>query len=173
MTPRSSVRVVWLACRSLAWLCLLPGVVAGYVPWRWIGVGRVRLDARAPLHLAGLVLIAAGASLLGWCVWEFARRGRGTLAPLDPPRELVACGPYRWVRNPMYVAVAGILLGELALAPSRALLAYLALAAAAAHAFVVVGEEPVLRRRFGASYDRYAASVRRWIPAPPRDAPPG
>ena len=162
---------LWLAVRSLTWACLLPGVVAGYVPWRFFGLSDAHVAWDSPLHLLGLALIAIGAALLASCVWEFAHRGRGTPAPLDPPTELVVQGLYRYVRNPMYVAVATIVLGELGLTRSSALLVYAAAGVVIAHLFVVVVEEPALRRQFGESYERYAASVNRWIPKLPGSAP--
>ena len=76
---------VLLALRSLLWVILLPGLFAGYLPWRYFGVGSVAPDFTNLLHLAGLLGIAAGVILLGACVWEFARTGRGTLSPADPP----------------------------------------------------------------------------------------
>jgi protein-S-isoprenylcysteine O-methyltransferase Ste14 len=106
--------------------------------------------------------------LLLACIWEFARRGRGTLSPVDPPTELVARGLYRYVRNPMYLSVATILLGELLLAPSRGFLLYGAIVFALFNLAVIFYEEPSLRRRFGASYQRYLREVPRWIPRPPR-----
>ena len=114
----------WLGVRSVVWAAVLPGVVAGYLPWRFFGLARWRLDPASPLDLAGLVCIGAGAVLLGICILEFARSGRGTLAPLDPPRELVVRGLYRYVRNPMYLSVSTILLGEFLVTRSRGLLGY-------------------------------------------------
>jgi hypothetical protein len=83
---------LWLAARSLLWTVLLPGVFAGYLPWRYFGLSQVQLDLHDPLHLLGLGCIALGALLLASCIWEFARSGRGTLSPLDPPKELVVRG---------------------------------------------------------------------------------
>jgi phospholipid methyltransferase len=111
-----------LAMRSLAWTLLLPGLFAGYLPWRYFGLAQVRLSLENPVHLLGLLCIGVGAVLLGTCIWEFARSGRGTLAPVDPPRELVIRGLYRYVRNPMYLSVTIIVLGELLLTQSRPLL---------------------------------------------------
>jgi protein-S-isoprenylcysteine O-methyltransferase Ste14 len=153
-----------LALRSILWTVLLPGVVAGYVPWRFFGLAEVRFDLRSPLHLLGLACVAAGAGLLGACVWEFARSGRGTLAPMDPPRELVVRGLYRYVRNPMYLSVTLILLGEVALTGAGALFAYWAVWFAVVSLFVIAYEEPSLRRRFGASYEEYCRRVGRWVP---------
>ena len=157
-----------LALRSLLWTLLLPGTVAGYLPWRYYGVGRLHARWNAPEFFLGLVVVGTGAALLLACIWEFARRGRGTLSPVDPPTELVARGLYRYVRNPMYLSVATILLGELLLAPSRGLLLYAAIVFALFNLAVICYEEPSLRRRFGASYQRYLREVPRWIPRPPR-----
>jgi protein-S-isoprenylcysteine O-methyltransferase Ste14 len=102
--------------------------------------------------------------LLGACILEFARTGRGTLSPVDPPRVLVVHGLYRYVRNPMYLSVTAIVLGEAVLSGSTGLVVYWAVWFAAANLFVVFYEEPNLRRRFGAEYDRYMKAVGRWLP---------
>ena len=167
-TVRPAVR---LGVRSVTWACLLPGVVAGYVPWRYLGLARVRVPWADPVDLLGVALVGLGAALLAACIADFARRGRGTLAPVDPPTALVVEGPYRYVRNPMYLGVATILLGELAVTRLPALLVYWAAVLAAFHLFVVLYEEPALRRRFGPAYEKYARGVGRWIPSrPPRAA---
>lgn len=155
---------ICLAVRSLAWTVLLPGVFAGYLPWRFFGLGDVRLSLHNPVHVFGLLCIGLGAVLLGTCIWEFARTGRGTLAPVDPPRELVVRGLYRYVRNPMYLSVTVIVLGELLLTRSRPLLVYWTLWFVAVNLFVIGYEEPTLRRRFGAAYERYMQDVGRWLP---------
>jgi protein-S-isoprenylcysteine O-methyltransferase Ste14 len=141
---------------------------AGYVPWRFFGLAHIHVDLTNPLHLLGILLIAAGAALLIACIWEFARRGRGTLAPVDPPRELVVQGLYRYVRNPMYLSVSTIVLGEVLLTRSRALLLYWVVFFVAANLFVMLYEEPALRARFGASYEHYTRTVGRWVPRLPR-----
>ena len=155
---------VFLAVRSLLWAVLLPGFIAGYVPWRFFGLSRLRLNLLSPQHVIGLLCISVGGVLLASCIWEFARSGRGTLAPVDPPRELVVRGLYRYVRNPMYLSVTTIILGEALLARSRALLLYWAIWFVAANLFVTGYEEPALRRRFGRSYDLYTQQVGRWFP---------
>ena len=167
-------RGVGLALRSLLWTLLLPGFFAGYVPWRWFGLREVVFDPRTPRHWGAALAIAAGAGLLLDCVLEFARRGRGTLSPADPPRRLVVEGPYRHVRNPMYLAVTAIVLGEVLLTGSRPLLGYWTAWFAAVNLFVLGYEEPTLRRQFGAEYRAYAANVRRWLPRlrPWRGGPP-
>jgi protein-S-isoprenylcysteine O-methyltransferase Ste14 len=160
----SPATTAWLALRSLLWVILLPGLLGGYLPWRYFGVGSVILDFGNPVHWAGILGIAAGVVLLSACVWEFARTGRGTLSPVDPPRVLVVRGLYRYVRNPMYLSVTLIVLGELLLTGSRALLGYWAVWFAAVNLFVIGFEEPTLQRQFGDTYRRYADAVRRWIP---------
>ena len=127
----------------------------------------MRPDLRNLAHLTGLLCIGLGAALLAACIVEFARSGRGTLAPVDPPRELVVRGLYRYVRNPMYLSVTTIILGELLLTGSRALVVYWMIWFAAVNLFVSGYEEPTLRRRFGASYDRYTQRVGRWLPTFP------
>ena len=161
----SRLESAWLAVRSVLWTLLLPGVVAGYLPWRFFGLREARLDLGDPLHLVGLLAIAAGAALLGACIFEFARYGRGTLAPMDAPRELVVRGLYTYVRNPMYLSVATVLLGEFFLTRSRSLLAFGAIWFLIVNLFVIGYEEPTLRRRFGDSYRRYASTVGRWLPS--------
>ena len=150
--------------RSALWAALLPGLFAGYVPWRFFGLSQVRLDLGNSVHLLGILVLALGASLLISCIWEFATRGRGTLSPVDPPRVLVVRGLYRYVRNPMYLSVTLIVIGELLLTRSRALLVYWAVWFVAVNLFVIVYEEPALQRRFGVDYERYKKEVGRWIP---------
>jgi len=155
---------LWLAVRSALWAALLPGLFAGYIPWRFFGLREVRLDPSDPLDLLGLGAIALGAIVLIGCIWEFARSGRGTLSPADPPRKLVVRGLYRFVRNPMYLSVTTIVLGEVALTRSRALLAYWAVWFLLVNLFVIGYEEPTLRRQFGVDYERYSSRVGRWLP---------
>jgi protein-S-isoprenylcysteine O-methyltransferase Ste14 len=138
------------------------------VPWRFFGLSEIRLNPGNPLQLLGLVAIAAGAILLLTCIFEFARSGKGTLSPVDAPRELVVRGLYRYVRNPMYLSVGTILLGELLLVRSRALFIYWIIWLVAVNLFVMLYEEPTLRRRFGQSYQRYMQQVGRWLPRLPR-----
>jgi protein-S-isoprenylcysteine O-methyltransferase Ste14 len=142
----------------------MPGVVALYVPWRFFGLARVQWAPGSMTWLAGAACIALGAVLLAACIFEFARTGRGTLSPLDPPRALVVRGLYRYVRNPMYLSVTTIVVGEALLVRSYAILAYLGVWFLAVNAFVVGYEEPTLRRRFGQSYLKYTNEVGRWIP---------
>ena len=117
----------------------------------------------APQAVA-LAVGAVGAALALWCVLTFALVGRGTPAPFDPPRRLVVRGPYRRVRNPMYLGAA-VALGAAALFyRSLALLAFTAGFLVVTHVFVIGYEEPTLRRMFGAEYEAYCRDVRRWRP---------
>jgi protein-S-isoprenylcysteine O-methyltransferase Ste14 len=136
-----------------------------FVPGRileWSGI--VRPVALGPVEIAGLVAGAAGGALALWCVVTFAVVGKGTPAPFDPPRKLVVRGPYRHVRNPMYLGAALALAGAAMFYRSLSLLGYLGLFLVATYAFVVWYEEPTLERLFGRDYQAYCATVRRWLP---------
>lgn len=113
---------------------------------------------------AALVPFAIGIAIYVRCVWDFASRGRGIPAPLDHPKQLVVSGLYRYLRNPMYVGVLLVLLGEALFFRSRDFLVYVLIWFAFVNVAVLVYEEPNLRRKFGHSYERYRSSVRRWIP---------
>ena len=145
--------------RSLAAAALLPGTVTIFVPWLILR----RSDATVT-HWSGLVLLALGAVILVRCIRDFAAAGRGTLAPVDPPKHLVASGLYRYVRNPMYVGVVLILAGEAWVFWSGALLLYAAAFFLVANLFIVFYEEPALQRTFGESYGDYLRTVPRWVP---------
>jgi protein-S-isoprenylcysteine O-methyltransferase Ste14 len=157
----------WRQARAIA---LLPGVVTVLAPlailigtgWElgW-GLGGV---AAVLLVLLGLALIGAGFALWLWTVRLFARIGRGTLAPWDPPRHLVVEGPYRHVRNPMIGAVLALLAGEALLFGSPALLIWLTAFFVGNYAFFRLREEPGLERRFGDDYRTYRRNVPRWLP---------
>ncbi len=148
--------------KTLLFTVVVPGTVVVLVP-RWLMGGGGTLHG-GWLGAAGALLLVAGAALYLRCAWEFAVRGRGTPAPVDPPRELVVAGAYRYVRNPMYIGVLSMLVGEAALYRAGVLLGYAGALFLAFHWFVVTYEEPTLRRRFGASHERYCAAVPRWLP---------
>jgi protein-S-isoprenylcysteine O-methyltransferase Ste14 len=164
VSPASRSASAWLAVRSLFWTIAFPGFFAGYVPWRFFGLSRIRADGLGPAQIPTLLCIGAGAVLLAICIFEFARSGRGTLSPLDPPRTLVVRGPYRYVRNPMYLSVTLVVLGEAMLTRSSALVVYWTLWFAGVNLFVIGYEEATLREMFGASYEEYRRRVGRWIP---------
>jgi protein-S-isoprenylcysteine O-methyltransferase Ste14 len=115
----------------------------------------------------GVVPLIMGTSGLIWCIWDFGRMGKGTLAPVDPPRFVVRSGLYRVVRNPMYVSVLTALAGEALLFRSARLAVWGVVVALMFHAFVVAYEEPTLRRQFGTNYEAYLGAVPRWLPRRP------
>jgi protein-S-isoprenylcysteine O-methyltransferase Ste14 len=112
--------------------------------------------------------MSAGAAVLVNAFIRFAREGRGTPAPIAPTEELVITGPYRWVRNPMYLAVVAVIIGQALLLRQASLLIYAAVVAAAFVSFVKLYEERVLADRYGEVYRRYQDTVAAWIPRPPR-----
>ncbi len=105
-----------------------------------------------------------GRIVLFWCFWDFAQKGRGTPAPIDPPKELVASGLYRYVRSPMYVGVLAVIAGHILWFGYWSLLIYAFMIFTAFHLFVTQYEGPNLKRRFGSSYEEYLKEVPRWIP---------
>lgn len=157
-----------VALKNLIFTVVVPGTVAVYVPSVILfRTGALEVPGWGPLRVLGGVALAAGIAVYGWCVFDFAR-ARGTPAPIDPPRELVARGLYRCTRNPMYVGVLSAVLGESLLFRSLHLLAYAAGLFTMFHLFVRLYEEPSLTRRFGDAYVRYRETVPRWLPLPPR-----
>ncbi|NIM51528.1 MAG: isoprenylcysteine carboxylmethyltransferase family protein [Gemmatimonadales bacterium] len=157
-----------VALRTLIFTVVVPGTVTVLVPYALLSVGSADSSTTLGiLRYAGLLPIASGASLYLWCAWQFMSTGKGTPAPIDPPKGLVAAGPYGLVRNPMYLAVVSALAGEALLFESFLLLGYAAGVFAAFFLFVVFYEEPALRRKFGESYERYRRRVPRWIPRGP------
>jgi protein-S-isoprenylcysteine O-methyltransferase Ste14/HD superfamily phosphohydrolase YqeK len=155
---------VLLFVKNLLFTLIVPGSVAFYLPYR-IGTQAAALSAFGPVRwLVAAPLLLIGAAMYLSCLWDFAVTGRGTPAPIDPPKELVVRGLYRYVRNPMYVGVLAAIAGWVVLFRSGSLFAYAAIVALLFHGFVVLAEEPLLRRRFGAAYDTYQRRVRRWLP---------
>jgi protein-S-isoprenylcysteine O-methyltransferase Ste14 len=154
-----------LLLRSVFFTFLLPGTVTVLIPY-WITrrSGTRVFSSYDALRFFGVPLVVVGAAGLGWCIWEFFSEGRGTLAPVDPPKHLVVKGLYRYVRNPMYVSVVTILVGEAILFMSKNVLIEAGVFLALAYLFVVFYEERVLRKQFGESYERYLQQVSRWIP---------
>ena len=116
------------------------------------------------LKVAGVLVGVAGGALALWCILAFAMLGKGTPAPFDPPRRLVVAGPYRYVRNPMYIGAGLALAGAALFYRSLPLLGYVGLFLLATHAFIVFYEEPTLTRLFGQQYRAYQMRVRRWLP---------
>ncbi len=154
---------VLLAARAIFFVMLLPGAVAGYVPFlllQW--THRLRASGMTPTAVAAVTIVATGVAVLSWTVWDFFAQGEGTLAPIDPPQHLVVRGLYRFTRNPMYNGVALILFGEALLFRSGVVACYALFVCVLFHLFVVFYEEPTLISRFGGAYLRYRAAVPRW-----------
>ncbi len=151
--------------RAVTYATLFIGLVLIYVPARvlsWSGINRP--VGTGLQQVAGLVIGTAGAALVLWCIGTFVLDGRGTPAPFDPPRRLVAKGPYRFVRNPMYIGAGLVLAGAFLFYDSLALLVYTGLYFLATHLLVIWYEEPTLQRTFGPDYEAYCRRVRRWLP---------
>jgi protein-S-isoprenylcysteine O-methyltransferase Ste14 len=150
---------------SLLFLIVAPGIVAGLVPWAISGwQWSPALLGIEPLRWLGGALIVAGAPILLDSFARFAVEGLGTPAPIYPTDRLIVTGLYRFVRNPMYVGVVAIILGQALLLGDIRLVIYGAIIWLAFHAFIIGYEEPVLRRCYGVQFNDYCAQVRRWLP---------
>jgi protein-S-isoprenylcysteine O-methyltransferase Ste14 len=151
------------AVGTVVFLLLAPGVVAGVIPWlltRW----EVEKALWIPLRLAGGVILASSVGVLLHAFARFVVEGIGTPAPVAPTERLVIGGLYRYVRNPMYLAVVGAIVGQALLLGQLELVGYAALVAAAFVVFVRWYEEPTLHRQFGEEYDAYRRAVPGWRP---------
>lgn len=148
---------------AIVFFLAAPLPVAGVLPFLITG-WRQGPDASAAMTLFGVVLILGGLALLVECFWRFATRGAGTPAPLAPPEVLVVSGAYQYVRNPMYVGVTAILLGQVLVFASAAMVAYSVAIWTAFHLFIIFYEEPTLERVYPQQYPIYRNAVRRWIP---------
>lgn len=157
---------MFIFVRAITYSALFIGFVLIYAPVRvlsWTGIARPAV-IEVP-QVVGILIGTAGAVVALWCILAFASIGRGTPMPLDPPRRLVIKGPYRFVRNPMYLGAALALVGAALVYESLPLLGYAGLFLIATHLFVVWHEEPTLRRTFGQDYEAYCGRVRRWWPS--------
>jgi protein-S-isoprenylcysteine O-methyltransferase Ste14 len=151
--------------RAITYATLFIGFLLIYLPARVLAsVGINRPLEIGALQIAGMIIGSVGAVVTVWCIITFATIGKGTPAPFDPPRRLVIRGPYRFVRNPMYLGAALALSGAALFYRSLPLLAYGGAFLVVCHLFVISYEEPTLRRSFGADYEAYCQRVRRWWP---------
>jgi protein-S-isoprenylcysteine O-methyltransferase Ste14 len=150
--------------KNFLFTILIPGTFAVYLPMMIAGGIGARGRGVGLFWLIGFVLLAAGSLIYLVCLVEFATRGRGTPAPIDPPHQLVRTGLYQFVRNPMYLGVLCVVFGWAALTRSLVLLLYGLALWSAFHLFVTLYEEPTLRRMFGDGYTDYCRRVGRWIP---------
>ena len=152
--------------RNIIFVLVVPGVVGGLVPWfitRYEGH-----DVPTIVAVIAWVFLVEGVAVLLYGVWHFAAEGKGTPAPVAPTKRLVISGPYFYVRNPMYLAVGAVILGQALLFPSAAIFIYLLVFAVTVFAFVKLYEEPTLQRTFGDEYTEYRAIVPGWFPRRPR-----
>ncbi|MBA3646063.1 MAG: isoprenylcysteine carboxylmethyltransferase family protein [Gemmatimonadaceae bacterium] len=154
---------MFVLIRALIYSALFLWLWAMLVP-QWLGLVAPTPAAMGPAQYTGLVVGAAGLGLALWCVWNFARTGRGTPLPADAPRELVATGPYRYSRNPMYVGGTALIAGSAIYLRSWPFVLYAAGFFTLTFIIVVMYEEPHLRNVFGESYRAYKTATPRWIP---------
>ena len=157
--------------RTLLFGALVPATILVAIPAMILNATGTEGEGGA-LRLVGLVPIGLGIAVLAWCFAGFIIEGPGTPAPYEPPNQLVTGRLYSWMRNPMYVAVTTILVGEAIFYGSIALLVWAAVAWIFFNMVVVLYEEPTLKRRFGSAYERYLEHVPRWVPSRPRAAAP-
>ena len=159
---------MWLFLKNLAFTLIMPGSIGVWIPlWIASARGRAPADAHPFPWTLGWIPVAIGACIYFWCLWDFASFGRATPAPIDPPRHLVVRGLYRYARNPMYVGVLSVILGWCLLFDIGDLWIYFFLVALGFNTFVMLYEEPALKRLFGEEYAEYRRHVRRWIPGRP------
>jgi protein-S-isoprenylcysteine O-methyltransferase Ste14 len=158
------------ALGSVAFFVLAPGVTAGLLPW-WLTGWQMRdlTPAWLPVRALGALLIFAGIAVLIDGFVRFVMDGVGTPAPAGPTERLVVSGPYRRVRNPMYLAVSAIIVGQALTLGQIVLVPYALAFSLVTYLFVRWYEEPYLQRRFGAQYDAYRRHVRAWWPMPKSD----
>jgi len=156
---------MFVLIRTITYASLFIGFVLVYLPAQllaWSGIARPTVMGW--LQIVGLLICTVGAVIALSCVFTFAFIGKGTPAPFDPPRRLVVRGPYRFVRNPMYIGAAIAVAGAALFYRSLALAAFVAGFLLVTHLFVLLYEEPVLRRAFGPEYQAYCTRVHRWRP---------
>jgi len=153
--------------RTLAYATLFVGFLVIYLPARILALSGATAPAPGgAAQIAGIIVGGLGAALTFACVASFIRMGKGTPAPFDAPRRLVIRGPYRYVRNPMYIGAGTILAGIAIYFESPAVVLYAIVFLLLFHLFVVFWEEPTLRRKFGTDYIAYCHRVGRWWPGP-------
>jgi protein-S-isoprenylcysteine O-methyltransferase Ste14 len=161
-----ATRAFWPIFNTVLFTVFVPGTVIVLVPY--LILGSYSRPANGPITWLGAVVVVLGAAIYFRCAWEFAVRGLGTPAPIAPTKFLVTTALHRYVRNPMYIGVFLVVMGQALLFRAVALGIYAVLLCLAFHLFVVFYEEPTLRRQFGESYEEYRLKVPRWIPRLPK-----
>lgn len=159
-----------VAFKTLVFTIVVPGTIGGLFPWLLAqgaqGEPGRTLQWTSVWTVVALLLLALGVGVYLWCAGAFTFIGKGTPAPIDPPKTLVVQGPYRWVRNPIYLAVTTVILGQALLFRAPVLVGYAIVWVVFVHTVVVFVEEPSLREQFDGSYEEYLRRVPRWIPRP-------
>jgi protein-S-isoprenylcysteine O-methyltransferase Ste14 len=162
---------MFILARAVTYSTLFVGLLLVFVPGRIVErSGMVSPPRLGVVAYAGIVLAVAGGAIALGCILTFVLVGRGTPAPFDPPRKLVVNGPYRYVRNPMYIGAALALSGAALFYRSAPLFGYAVVFLLVAHVFVVSYEEPTLVRLFGAEYEAYRVRAGRWLVSRPGHA---
>ena len=159
---------VILFLKNLLFTLIVPGFVAGWVPLFWFERQPQWPDTLRWHHAAGAFLFFAGVAVYLHCIWLFGTKGRGTPAPIDPPKRLVHRGLYCWVRNPMYLGIFAIVGSEALFYWSIHITFYFVCLICTVHLFVALYEESALSYQFGAMYEDYKRAVPRWLPRKPR-----
>ena len=160
---------MFVLIRAITYATLFVGFLLVFLPARILSsAGIAAPESIGAVQVTGMVVGSLGALVALWCIATFIFVGRGTPAPFDPPRLLVDSGPYRFVRNPMYVGAGFALLGAAVFYQSWALVGYAVAFALITHLFVILYEERALRSMFGDAYIRYCAQVHRWLPTLPQ-----
>jgi protein-S-isoprenylcysteine O-methyltransferase Ste14 len=153
------------ALKTVIFTLFVPGTVAIWIPYGILSsAGAGGTISTGGFRYFGLAVITIGALIYLWCAWDFTFAGKGTPAPIDPPRELVVRGLYRYVRNPMYLGVLSVVIGQAVWFEALRLFAYAGLVFVVFSSFVLIYEEPALKRKFGNAYKQYCDRVPRWIP---------
>jgi protein-S-isoprenylcysteine O-methyltransferase Ste14 len=155
----------WRIIKTAIFTVVMPGTIGVYLPQT---LKNPAAQVPALLEYAGVALFVCGAATYFWCAWDFVSKGLGTPAPIDAPRVLVVKGLYRFTRNPMYVGVLGVIVGQALYYQSRSVAMYACVVFLGFYLFVLAYEEPTLRRLFGAQYEEYCREVPRWILPLPR-----
>jgi protein-S-isoprenylcysteine O-methyltransferase Ste14 len=153
--------------RAVTYAALFIGFVLVYLPARFLSwSGIVAPATTGTPQVAGMIMVTIGTVIALWCVFTFVFIGKGTPAPFDPPKKLVIRGPYRFVRNPMYLGAGMTLAGVALFYKSLPIFIYTGTFFLITHLFVMLYEEPTLRRTFGDEYEVYFGRVSRWLPRP-------
>lgn len=157
--------MVSLLLRNLLFMLLQPGLVTGLIPWLLLrGSDRSFVpETWSGLHFIGIFFATIGLTVLMICIWRFPFEEKGTISPLDPTERLVVHGLYRYSRNPMYVGAIVLLIGESLYWASPTLAIYTAVLFVGFNLFIMLHEEPRLKRDFPVEYELYCAKVRRWL----------